>query len=191
MKRWICEIIESKKLLLDEIERSDFFDTLQVVGEVMVQALKNKRKILLAGNGGSAADAQHFAGEMLGRFQCGDRESLPALSLCVDASVTTCIANDYGYDRVFARQVEGLGSSGDILVAISTSGNSNNLIEALRVAKNKNMITVGLLGKTGGDMKEECDYSLVVPSNITPRIQEIHTFVVHLLCEYIEREMFL
>ena len=190
MQKWLLEIIKDKKILLDEIGTNGYLKELQLIGSVMIQTLVNERKILLAGNGGSAADAQHFAGEMVGRFLHENRKALPAISLCVDSSVTTCIANDFGFENIFARQIEGLGQQGDVFVAISTSGNSENLIRALSVAKGKNMVTIGLLGKNGGRMMECCDYSLVVPSNETPRIQEIHTFSVHLLCEYIERTMF-
>ena len=146
-------------------------------------------RLSLAGNGGSAADAQHFAGEIVGRFLM-ERNAIPALSLCVDPSVMTCIGNDYGYEEVFARQVQGLGKEGDAFIGISTSGNSENIIRAITEAGKKNMFVVGFLGKDGGKIKDLCDVALVVPSNSTPRIQEIHTFTVHLLCEMIEKEAF-
>ena len=153
----------------------------------MIKTIKAGNKLILAGNGGSAADAQHFAGEMVGRFT-RERNALPAVSLCVDASVVTSIANDYGYAEVFARQLEGIGKNGDIFIPISTSGSSENLIHAVREVRKKNIKVIGLLGKDGGEMKGLCDYALVVPSDSTPRIQEIHTLSVHLLCEMIERE---
>ena len=131
-------------------------------------------KVLLAGNGGSAADAQHFAGEIVGRFLM-ERNAIPALSLCVDPSVMTCIGNDYGYEEVFARQVQGLGKEGDAFIGISTSGNSENIIRAITEARKKNMFVVGFLGKDGGKIKDLCDVALVVPSNSTPRIPVSYT----------------
>lgn len=189
MRDFIKQIINDKKVLLDSLFSSGYLETAEKAGELMAQALKTGNKILLAGNGGSAADAQHFAGEIVGRFTM-ERTALPALSLCVDPSVMTCIGNDYGYDKVFARQVEGLGRKGDVFVGISTSGNSQNIIEAIKVAKAKEMPVVGFLGKNGGKIKNLCDYALVVPSQSTPRIQETHTLTVHILCEFIEKEIF-
>lgn len=188
MKTWINEILDEKKELLEKIQEQ-YLENVESAGMMLVSVLKSGGKILLAGNGGSAADAQHFAGEIVGRFTM-ERKSLPALSLCVDPSVMTCIGNDYGYADVFARQLEGLGNSGDAFIAISTSGNSENLIRALAVAKSKGIKTVGFLGKNGGKMKDLCDFSLVVPSNSTPRIQETHTLTVHILCQMIEQEIF-
>lgn len=189
MRDFVTQIINDKKLLLDSLFSSGYLETAEKAGEVMVKALKAGNKILLAGNGGSAADAQHFAGEIVGRFTM-ERKALPAISLCVDPSVMTCIGNDYGYDKVFARQVEGLGCKGDIFIGISTSGNSQNIIEAIKAAKEKQMTVVGFLGKNGGKIKDLCDYALVVPSQSTPRIQETHTLTVHILCELIEKEIF-
>lgn len=188
MKEWITEIIESKKLLLERL-LGEYLDDVEKTGDMLSSVLKGGGKILLAGNGGSAADAQHFAGEIVGRFTM-ERKSLPALSLCTDSSVMTCIANDYGYDEVFARQLNGLGKAGDAFIAISTSGNSENLIKALNIAKEKEIKTVGLLGRDGGKIKNLCDFPLVVPSELTPRIQETHTLTVHILCEMIEKEIF-
>lgn len=189
MRKELEQIINEKKQLLDMLGETGYLDTIEQVTQVMVDCLYAGNKIILAGNGGSAADAQHFAGEIVGRFLM-DRKALPAISLCVDPSVMTCIGNDYGYEAVFERQLSGLGNAGDVIVAISTSGNSENLIQAVETAKQMGIHTVGLLGKTGGKLKELCDYALVVPSNETPRIQEIHTFSVHLLCEYIEKRIF-
>lgn len=156
----------------------------------MISTIQRGNKILLAGNGGSAADAQHFAGEIVGRFTM-ERKALPAFSLCTDPSVVTCIANDYGYEDVFARQVAGLGCEGDIFVGISTSGSSKNIENAIEICKKKNIITVAFLGKDGGTIKDLVDYPLVVPSDSTPRIQEIHTLTVHMLCQMIEQGVFL
>lgn len=189
MENWIRSIIDEKRSLLDNLEKDRYFEKVENAGLLLVSALKKGNKIILAGNGGSAADAQHFAGEVVGRFTM-ERPSLPALSLCVDPSVTTCIGNDYGYDNVFARQIAGLGKPGDILIAISTSGNSSNVIKAIDIAHEKEMLVIGYLGKDGGRIKDLCDISLVVPSNSTPRIQEIHTFTTHILCEMIEKRMF-
>lgn len=185
MKKLINETIDDKVKILNDLRDSEYMKQVESVAKVMTARLKNNGKILLAGNGGSAADAQHFAGEIVGRFM-KERKSLPAISLCVDPSVMTCIGNDYGYDAVFERQIQGLACEGDILVAISTSGNSENLIRAVAAARETNVITVGLIGRDGGRMKKECDYALVVPSWNTPRIQEIHTFTVHLICQYID-----
>ena len=168
---------------------TNYIGAVELAGKELSDCLKNGGKILLAGNGGSAADAQHFAGEIVGRFT-KERRSLPAFSLCVDPSVMTCIGNDYGYSEVFARQLEGIGNEGDFFIAISTSGNSENLINALKVAKSKGIKTIGFLGKDGGKMKDLCDYALIVPSDSTPRIQETHTLTVHILCQMIEREIF-
>lgn len=189
MKKEIEQVIDHKKDLLDLLGQTGYLDVLEQVTQVMVECLCAGNKIILAGNGGSAADAQHFAGEIVGRFLM-ERKALPAVSLCVDPSVMTCIGNDYGFDFVFERQLSGLGKAGDLFVAISTSGNSVNLIQAVETARKMNMKTIGILGKTGGKLKELCDYALVVPSNETPRIQEIHTFSVHMLCEYIEKGIF-
>ncbi|WP_027206068.1 D-sedoheptulose-7-phosphate isomerase [Butyrivibrio fibrisolvens] len=189
MSKWITDIIAEKKELLDELEKCGYLKMIDDVGECMISSLKNGGRIILAGNGGSAADAQHFAGEIVGRFLM-ERESLPAISLCTDPSVVTCIANDYGYEEVFSRQLSGNGKKGDVFVGISTSGNSENIIRAIEVAHKKGITVVGLLGKDGGKIKDMCDYALVVPSKSTPRIQEIHTFSVHLLCEMIEKGIF-
>lgn len=189
MQQWIKNTIEEQKELLGKLETNGYFSILENAGKMMIDSLGMGRKLILAGNGGSAADAQHFAGEMMGRF-LRERNALPSVSLCVDPSVLTCIANDYGYTEIFSRQLEGIGIEGDIFIAISTSGNSKNLINAIAKARKKGIKVVGLLGKDGGTMKALCDYALVVPSDSTPRIQEIHTLSVHLLCEMIEKELF-
>ena len=189
MENWIRKIIEDKVEILTSDNLAAYVEEVENVGKILSKALKNEKKVLIAGNGGSAADAQHFAAEIVGRF-LKERSSLPAISLCTDPSIVTSISNDYGYDDVFARQIEGLGNEGDCFIGISTSGNSKNISRAIEVAKAKNICTVGLLGKDGGKIKSECDIALVVPSGSTPRIQEIHTFSVHLLCEIVERNLF-
>lgn len=165
----------------------------QALQEVILETfstLKRGNKVLVAGNGGSAADAQHFAAELVGRYK-KERVALPAIALTTDTSNLTAIGNDYGYDVVFSRQVEGLGNEGDVLFVISTSGNSPNLIKAVEVAQERGIKTIGLLGKSGGELKELCDISLVIPSNNTPRIQENHIFAIHCICEEVENNLFL
>ncbi|HEL4111086.1 TPA: D-sedoheptulose 7-phosphate isomerase [Stenotrophomonas maltophilia] len=154
-----------------------------------VDALKAGRKILFAGNGGSAADAQHWAGELVSRFYY-DRPGLPAIALTTDTSILTAIGNDYGYDYTFARQIEALGQEGDVFVAISTSGRSKNIMRALEACEAKGVRVIGFTGEHGGDMKDRCDICFRVPSSETPRIQEGHEFIGHLLCALIESEMF-
>ncbi len=160
-------------------------DALVIVGNCIKNAIAKGNKVLLAGNGGSAADAQHIAAEFVGRF-LKERPSLPAIALTANSSTVTAIANDYGYDKVFSRQVEGLGYSGDVLILISTSGNSVNLIEAAKSASQKSIIVVGMTGKGGGNLKSYCDYHLTVDFPSTPRIQESHILMGHILCEFID-----
>jgi Phosphoheptose isomerase len=156
---------------------------------ICVEALRAGRKILFCGNGGSAADAQHWAGELVSRFYY-DRPGLPAIALTTDTSILTAIGNDYGYDYTFARQVEALGQAGDVLVAISTSGRSKNVLRALDVAEQKGIKVIGFTGASGGDMAGRCEVCFKVPSTETPRIQEGHEFIGHLLCALIESEIF-
>lgn len=146
------------------------------------------RKIMLCGNGGSAADAQHIAAELVGRFKC-NRSALPALALTTDTSALTAIGNDFGFDQIFARQVEALSLPGDLLVTISTSGNSANLVLAARAARAKGCYTLAFLGGDGGRLANEVDSSIVVPSKNTARIQEMHIFIGHVLCELLERQL--
>ena len=164
--------------------------TVEKVVQVMVEALRADKKILFCGNGGSAADAQHIAAELSGRFY-HDREPLYAEALHVNTSYLTAVANDYGYDYVYSRLVKAKGRPGDVLVGISTSGNSNNIIAALEVAKAQGMTTVSMTGATGGNMRDASDLLLNVPSKDTPRIQEVHILLGHIICELVERELFL
>ncbi len=157
--------------------------------ELCLDALRSGRKILFAGNGGSAADAQHWAGELVSRFYY-DRPGLPAIALTTDTSALTAIGNDYGYDYVFARQVEALGQAGDVLFAISTSGRSKNILRAAYAAKSRQMRVIGFTGAKGGDLAAECDVCFRIPSDETPRIQEGHEFLGHLICALIESGMF-
>ncbi len=155
-------------------------------GNAIIKALKNNKKVLICGNGGSAADSQHFAAELTGRYK-RERKGLHAVALSTDTSAITAIANDYGYDFVFSRQVEALIEPGDVLIGISTSGNSQNVINALEVANKTNCVTISLSGKDGGAIKSLCDYSIIAPSNDTPRIQEIHIICIHILCDMVEQ----
>jgi len=154
-----------------------------------IEAFKNDKKILLCGNGGSASDAQHIASELSGRFY-KDRPPLYAEALHVNSSYMTAVANDYGYEETYARMIEASGRKGDVLVGISTSGNSPNVVKAMLNAKEIGMVTVGFTGSKGGKMKEICDIMLQVPSDDTPRIQEVHILVGHIICQLIEEEMF-
>ena len=153
--------------------------------ETAVATLKAGGKILLCGNGGSAADAQHIAAELTGRYKT-ERSALAGIALTTDTSALTAIGNDYGYEFVFSRQLEALGREGDLLIAISTSGNSGNVVKALELAQKIGIKTIGLSGRTGGAMNELCELNLVVPSNDTPRIQEMHIMIGHIICQAID-----
>lgn len=163
-------------------------EKLEAASALAVETLKNGNKILLCGNGGSAANAQHIAAELTGRYKT-ERRGLPGIALTTDTSVLTAIGNDYGYDRIFDRQVEALANKGDLLIGISTSGNSKNVINALKIAKEMGCKTLGLSGRNGGAMNDVCDLNLVVPSNNTPRIQEIHILFGHTICQIIDDEL--
>lgn len=174
-----------QKILENEVLLSTI---LEVAGEI-VRAFKNDKKVLLCGNGGSAADAQHIAAELSGKFYL-DREPLFAEALHVNTSYLTAVANDYSYDEVFSRLVKAKGRKGDILIGISTSGNSTNVIKAIEVANEIGMITVGMTGKPGGKMRNLCKYLINVPSTDTSRIQEAHIMIGHIICEIVEKELF-
>lgn len=171
------------------LENSGCISTVCAVGELMAKALKDEHKVLFFGNGGSAADAQHLAAELAGRY-LKERPGLAALALTTNPSSITAIANDYCYRQVFARQLEGLGSSGDVAVAISTSGNSENILRATKVAKAKGLVTIGFVGETGGKLRDLVDYCLCVPSTETARIQELHMLIGHIICEIVEVKLF-
>lgn len=156
--------------------------------KLVVETLKAGNKVLLCGNGGSAADAQHIAAELTGRYKT-ERRGLPGIALTTDTSALTAIGNDYGYDRVFDRQVEALAQKGDLIIGISTSGNSKNVINAFKVAKQIGCKTIGLTGRDGGAMNEVCDINLIVPSNDTPRIQEMHILFGHTICQIVDNEL--
>jgi D-sedoheptulose 7-phosphate isomerase len=162
-------------------------EDLQKASKLAVDTLKNGNKILLCGNGGSAADAQHIAAELTGRYKI-ERKGLAGIALTTDTSALTAIGNDYGYDRVFDRQVEALANKGDLIIGISTSGNSKNIISALTLAKDIGCATLGFSGKDGGDINNVCDINLIVPSDNTPRIQEMHILFGHTICQIIDDE---
>ncbi|EHD2889951.1 D-sedoheptulose 7-phosphate isomerase [Campylobacter jejuni] len=155
----------------------------------VIKAYKNGNKTLLAGNGGSAADAQHIAGEFVSKFYF-DRPGIASIALSTDTSILTAIGNDYGYENLFARQVQAQGVKGDVFIGISTSGNSKNILKALDLCKQKGIISIGLSGASGGAMNELCDYCIKVPSTCTPRIQEAHILIGHIICAIIEEELF-
>lgn len=171
------------------LQDKEFIDTLIEVKDVMVGALSMERKILFCGNGGSAADAQHLAAELSGRFY-KDREPLYAEALHVNTSYVTAVANDYSYDEIYSRMIKAKGRKGDILFCISTSGNSTNIVKAAEEAKEKSMIVVGMTGASGGKLAKLCQYLINVPSNDTPRIQEAHILIGHILCQLTEEELF-
>lgn len=156
---------------------------------LIVHAFKNGNKVLFCGNGGSAADAQHLAAEFSGRFYI-DRKALPAEALHCNTSYLTAVANDYSYDVIYARLLDGIGNSGDVIIGLSTSGNSKNIVKAFELAQQKNITTIGFTGATGGAMKTCSDYLINIPSTDTPRIQECHILLGHIICELVEAELF-
>ena len=190
MNNYIKNQIEaSAQTKLDILKDDILLTQIEAVAKKCVDVYKNSKKTLLAGNGGSAADAQHIAAELVGRYGF-DRPSIPSLALTTDTSNLTAIGNDYGYDKVFSRQVEGMAQEGDLFIGISTSGNSLNVINAFNSAKEKGVTTVALVGRDGGEMAKIADFALIVPSNATPRIQESHILIGHILCDIIEKELF-
>ncbi len=190
MKEYIKDQIKkSYETKQDVYNNDELLNKIEEVAKKCVALYKTDKKTILAGNGGSAADAQHIAAELVGRYGF-DRPSIPSLALTTDTSALTAIGNDYGYDQVFSRQLDGMGQSGDIFIGISTSGNSQNLINAFEVAKKKNILSVALVGKDGGKMAKMADIALVIPSNSTPRIQESHILIGHIICDIIEKEIF-
>jgi D-sedoheptulose 7-phosphate isomerase len=181
-------------IVADSLEtKRRFFDAhageVQRAADIIGQALRRGGKLLLFGNGGSAADAQHIAGELVNRF-LQDRKALPAIALTTDGGILTCIANDTGFENIFARQIEPLGQKGDVCLAITTSGNSPNIIAACNQAHQQEMKVIGLLGRDGGRVAPICDLALIVSSDDTQRIQETHNLIGHILCELIESAMF-
>jgi len=182
-------LLESMKVKENILENKELLSIISKVAQEIINAFKMDKKVLLCGNGGSAADAQHIVAELSGKFYI-DREPLFAEALHVNTSYLTAVANDYSYDEVFSRLVKAKGRPGDILIGISTSGNSKNVIKAIESANEIGMITVGMTGKGGGKMKGICKYLIAVPSQDMPRIQEAHITIGHIICEIVERELF-
>lgn len=186
IKNLIQKSIDAKVLLL---EQDEVHEIIEKVAKEAVRVFEHKGKVLLCGNGGSAADAQHIAAELSGRFYY-DRAPLHAEALHVNSSFMTAVANDYGYDEVFARMTEAAGKQGDMLIGISTSGNSKSIVKAIEKARALGMVTVGMTGQNGGALKDICTFLIKVPSEDTPRIQECHILIGHILCEIIEKKLF-
>lgn len=182
------QILESIKAKLKLLEDGEQINNIQKAGKLIIDAFNGGNKLLIAGNGGSAADAQHFAAELAGRF-VAERKGLPAIALTTNSSNITAIGNDFGYDQIFIRQLEALAKPSDVFFGISTSGNSNNLIEAMKWAKENGLMNIGLLGKGGGKMKDYCNLSIVVPNQNTQNtqnIQEVHIMTIHIICAIID-----
>lgn len=184
IKQELKESIEIKNQVSNQLAPQ-----IAIAAEMMIVALKSGHKILFFGNGGSAADAQHLAAELIGRYK-KERKSLPAIALTTDSSILTCLGNDYGFEIIFARQIEGLAQAGDIAFGLSTSGNSPNVLKGLEVAKARGCKTIALLGNTGGTIAPAVDLAITVPSNNTPRIQESHITIGHILCSLVEQALF-
>ncbi len=182
----ISESIQVKK---DLLSNPQLISAIESSVSLVTSALKNGRRIYFCGNGGSAADAQHLAAELSGRFYI-DRKALPAEALHCNTSYVTAVANDYSYDLIYARLLEGIALEGDILVALSTSGNSANILKALEICRQKKILSIGLTGESGGKMKSNVDILINVPSKITPRIQESHILIGHIICELVENSLF-
>lgn len=183
MNKIIKKHILEHRVTLDAI--FDLDKSIEKAAKLLIHCLKMNGTVFWCGNGGSASDSQHLAGELVGRF-VGERRPLKSISLTADSAVMTCIINDYGYEHIFSRQVEALGSEGDILVGISTSGNSQNVLNAFKAAERKGMITIGLLGKGGGKASSMVKESIIISSNSTARVQEMHILTGHILCDLIE-----
>ena len=186
MKNLIKKHILEHQSVINLIANHD--ESIKKIADLLIGCLRNEGTIFWCGNGGSASDSQHLAGELIGRFE-GERRPLKSIALNSDTAVMTCIVNDYGYEYIFSRQVEGLGSKGDVLIGISTSGNSLNVLNAFKSAKQKDMITIGLLGKGGGAALKLVQEALIVPSKSTARVQEAHILVGHILCDLIEESL--
>lgn len=187
MLKIINERISDHLATVQAVQASELPQQLEHVAQEVKKALAAGHKVLFCGNGGSAADSQHLAAEFVGRFQ-KERCGLPAIALTVDTSILTAVGNDYGYDKVFVRQVEALGQPGDVLVGISTSGNSGNVVQAVELAKSRGIFCVGMTAAGGGKLKELCDECLAVPVKVTARAQEMHILLGHILCELVDGE---
>jgi len=188
-KKQITDTINKSIIVKEDLLKNNMIDKINKAVNLMIKCYKNNNKVLLCGNGGSAADAQHIAAELSGKFY-KDRPPLFAQALHVNTSYLTAIANDYSYEYIFERLIESNGRSGDILVGLSTSGNSKNVLNAMKKAKDKGLNTIGFTGETGGRMKKYSDILLNAPSKDTPRIQEAHILIGHILCKLVEEELF-
>lgn len=186
IKNIIIASIETKQLVL---ANEGLVNTIGKIVEVIAKAFTDGKRVYFCGNGGSAADAQHLAAEFSGRFYT-DRKALPAEALHCNTSYLTAVANDYSFDVIYSRMIDGIGQEGDVLIGISTSGNSENILKAIETAKEKKMITVGFTGTSGGKLKGNCDYLVNIPSTDTPRIQECHILVGHIICQLVEEKLF-
>jgi len=188
MKRKIESYIKDSIAAKEDLLKSQVVN-IESAAKTIIESLKAGKKLLVFGNGGSASDSQHIAAELVGRFKM-ERKALPAVALTTNTSILTAIANDYGYDVVFSRQIEALGVQGDVALGLSTSGNSKNVIEALKKARSIGMKTIALSGGDGGSMKKEADISIVVATKDTPRVQESHILIAHIICALVEDGMF-
>lgn len=186
IKQIIQASIDTKTAIL---QNEELISTIQSVVDLLTTTFKNGNRVYFCGNGGSAADAQHLAAEFSGRFYA-DRKALPAEALHCNTSYLTAVANDYGFDVVYSRMIEGIGETGDVLIGLSTSGNSGNIVRAFEVAKEIGLTTIAFTGITGGQMKNFCDYLINVPSSDTPRIQESHITIGHIICQLVEEKLF-
>lgn len=186
IKHIISESIAVKQAILAD---DDLLQTIEKAVVAITDAFRNGHHVYFCGNGGSAADAQHLAAEFSGRFY-KDRDALPAEALHCNTSYLTAVANDYSYDVIYARMIKGIAKAGDVLIGLSTSGNSGNIVKAFEVAREKAVVTIGFTGNTGGKMKELSDYLFNVPSTVTPRIQESHILIGHIICELVEARYF-
>ena len=187
MQKIIQERFEEHLAVANAVMQSDILAQVERVATAIKAALANGKKVLFCGNGGSAADSQHLAAEFVGRFQ-KERQGLPAIALTVDTSILTAVGNDYGFAKVFVRQVEALGNEGDVLVGISTSGTSPNVVAAVELAKAKGMYCVGMTAANGAKLAELCDECIAVPAKVTARAQEMHILIGHILCELVDGE---
>lgn len=186
IKKIIKSSIDTKQSVL---QNEGLLKTIAASVDVIVNAFRNGNRVYFCGNGGSAADAQHLAAEFSGRFYT-DRKALPAEALHCNTSYLTAVANDYSFDDIYSRLIDGIGEAGDVLIGLSTSGNSANIVKAFETARKKTMITIGFTGKSGGNMKPLCDHLVNIPSTDTPRIQESHIMVGHIICQLVEEKYF-
>jgi len=186
IKKIIKASIDTKQSVL---QNEGLLKTIEASVDVIVNAFRNGNRVYFCGNGGSAADAQHLAAEFSGRFYT-DRKALPAEALHCNTSYLTAVGNDYGFDEIYSRLIDGIGEKGDVLVGLSTSGNSPNILKAFTTAKKKELITIGFTGKSGGEMRTLCDHLINIPSTDTPRIQESHIMVGHIICQLVEEKYF-